>query len=91
MKNQSELTEQELLVQILSQLKELTKKLPDSNSPAQALGVMDTADLIQLLKITPRTAVDWRKRNILPYTKVGGKFFYLIKDVQEMMQKRFGK
>jgi predicted site-specific integrase-resolvase len=88
MKNNEYKSQEELLAEILKQLESIAQKLPADNSAAAQLGVIDNADLVQLLKITPRTAITWRKKKLLPHIKIGGKIFYRINDIETMLNKK---
>ncbi|MCR9012653.1 helix-turn-helix domain-containing protein [Gabonibacter chumensis] len=44
--------------------------------------------MCRLLNITKRTLQTYRDKRILPYTNVGGKFFYRGKDVAEYLKNR---
>jgi hypothetical protein len=47
---------------------------------------LDNADIMRLLKISKGTLCHWRRRGILPYTKLGHKFYYLLSDVEELVE-----
>jgi predicted site-specific integrase-resolvase len=44
-----------------------------------------------MLRITARTAAAWRKDGTLPHSKVNGKIFYRLSDIEKMMEKRAPK
>ena len=47
---------------------------------------LDNADLVRLLKISPRTIYNMRKKNILKFCKIGGKYYYPLKYIKRMMK-----
>lgn len=49
--------------------------------------LLDRQDLLQMFPISPRTLQYWRTKGMLPYSKIGGKIFYKMSDVQEMLRK----
>ncbi|WP_418915792.1 helix-turn-helix domain-containing protein [Alistipes ihumii] len=49
---------------------------------------MDSADVCRLLNITKRTLQSYRDKRILPYTNIGGKFFYRESDVAEYLRSK---
>lgn len=49
-----------------------------------------SAEVRQLLKISPGTLQNMRVRGILPYRKVGGSFFYHRNDIGNMMERSNG-
>ena len=40
------------------------------------MGYIDTYELLKLLQVTNRTVQRWRKSGRLPYSKLGGKYYY---------------
>lgn len=48
--------------------------------------ILDETDLCNLLHISKRHAADLRKEGILRYSKIGGKLYYLLSDVLEMIR-----
>ena len=44
---------------------------------------------MQKLGISRRTLQNYRDNGILPYSTVGGKFYYSIKDIEELMMKNY--
>ena len=49
---------------------------------------MDSLDVCLLLNVTKRTLQTYRDKKLLPYTSVGGKFFYRESDVAEYMKNK---
>ena len=74
---------QDLLISF-KQYQALTKRLDEINADVASLkfrslpdvGFIDTYELLKLLHVTPRTVQRWRKIGILPYSKVGGRYYY---------------
>lgn len=62
---------------VLERLDEITKDvtlIKDKTLPEA--GYIDNHDLMILLQITPRTLQRWRKNGLIPYRKLGSRFFY---------------
>ncbi|WP_278602812.1 helix-turn-helix domain-containing protein [Alistipes indistinctus] len=49
---------------------------------------MDSQDVCQTLGITKRTLQSYREKGIVPYSNVGGKFFYRESDVAAYLESR---
>ena len=49
---------------------------------------MDSADVCRVLNITKRTLQSYRDKGILPYTRIGGKFFYRESDLADYLERR---
>lgn len=47
--------------------------------------IYDNADVIQLLKISPRTLATWREQGTIRYSKIGSKIFYRREDIEELL------
>lgn len=50
---------------------------------------IDNADFIQLMKISKRTAQAWRDEGKISFSQVGGKIYYKMSDVQEMLNHNY--
>ena len=46
-------------------------------------------EIMQKLGISKRTLQNYRDNRILPYSAVGGKFYYNIRDIEELMAKNY--
>lgn len=46
----------------------------------------DNCDLARMLKVSPRTIYNMRKKNLLKYCKIGGKYYYPMKYIKRMMK-----
>jgi len=49
---------------------------------------LDSQDVCLLLNVTKRTLQTYRDKKLLPYTSVGGKFFYRESDVAEYLKSK---
>ncbi|WP_416991474.1 helix-turn-helix domain-containing protein [Alistipes indistinctus] len=49
---------------------------------------MDSQDVCQALGITKRTLQSYREKGIVPYSNVGGKFFYRENDIAAYLESR---
>ncbi len=50
--------------------------------------LLDNQDLCQLLHVDKRTLQRYRSKGILKYTRIGGKTFYTVEDVNELIRQR---
>ena len=88
MKNSEYQSDVELLREILTELKTINKKMSDGKQATNHTGIIDNADLIQILKITSRTANYWRDSGKLKFSKVGRKIYYQISDIEALVQRK---
>ncbi len=50
---------------------------------------LDNQDVLQTLHISKRTLQTFRKNGTLPYSKVHGKFYYKVSDIEELLQSNY--
>ena len=67
--------------------------LNDEDSVEQAIleDWIDNQDVMSRLHISVRTLQKLRSNGILPYTKVNGKIYYLRQDVEELLNRNYGR
>jgi len=64
--------------ELQSALQKQSKKLSDT--------WLDNQDVMELLKISPRTLQNLRDSKTLPFSKVGGKIYYKASDVENLLE-----
>jgi hypothetical protein len=50
---------------------------------------LDNQDVLQALHISKRTLQTFRKNGTLPYSKIQGKFYYKVSDIEELLQSNY--
>lgn len=50
---------------------------------------IDNQDVMQMLHISPRTLQTYRSNGTIPYSKVNGKFYYKVTDIEELLQANY--
>ncbi|RTL56344.1 MAG: DNA-binding protein [Sphingobacteriales bacterium] len=53
--------------------------------------LLDMQDILQLFKITSRTAHNWVRQGILQPIRIGGRIYFLESEVEEMIRRMRGK
>jgi hypothetical protein len=48
---------------------------------------LDNQDVMQLLKISPRSLQSYRDQGILPFTRLGGKIYYQAKAIEDLLER----
>ena len=46
---------------------------------------IDNAAFIQIMQISSSTAKNWRNKGIIPFTQIENKIYYLITDIQNVL------
>ena len=72
---------------IAEQVKELVGK---HYRPASEI-LLDDVDLRNLLKVSRRTALEYRKRKIFPFYKIDNKIYYILSEVIDGIKDKGGK
>ncbi len=55
------------------------------NSPEEVF--FDNQEFIQVMNISKRTALEWRTSGIIAFSQVGGKMYYRLADILQMLEK----
>lgn len=50
---------------------------------------IDNQDVLQLLHISKRTLQTLRANGTLPYSKIKGKFYYKVSDIEQLLQDNY--
>lgn len=56
------------------------------NSVASEAHYIDNCDLLKILQISQRTIIRWRNSGLLPFKKIGGRFYYRTDLVMEIFK-----
>ncbi|SFN38462.1 Helix-turn-helix domain-containing protein [Bizionia echini] len=51
--------------------------------------IFDNADVMQLFKISSKTASNWREEGILPYVQIKGKLYYKLSDIHAVIDQNY--
>lgn len=82
------------LANLSSDINELKAELQRLNrSAAQKFEAkwMDGQDVMFALKVSKRTLQTMRDTGILPYSRINGKFYYKVSDLEELLQKNYSR
>ena len=71
-------------------LEVLVKKLIDKNFRPASEIILDDVDLRNLLKISRRTSLEYRKKLVYPYYKLENKIFYILDEVIKGIKEKGG-
>ena len=50
---------------------------------------VDNQDVMQMLHISPRTLQTLRSNGTIPYSKIRGKFYYKVSDIEKLLQDNY--
>lgn len=48
---------------------------------------IDSQQVLQLLNIKKTTLKKWRRSGIIPFSKIGGKVFYSLKEIESLLSR----
>lgn len=75
---------------IITRLDEITKKL-SAKVKATNEAWLDNQEFMQLLKVSRRTAQNYRDSNLIAYAIIGNKIYYKLSDVEELLNRHYRK
>jgi len=75
---------------IVSKLDILTQRF-DAKQKQPKEQWLDNQELMQMLKISKRTAQHYRDTGVISFSQVGNKIYYKLSDIEEMLQKHYIK
>jgi hypothetical protein len=70
-----------------AKIEQLTREFRIRQIKDPCLILLDNADFIQLFKISPKTAQNWREEGLIEYAQVKGKIYYSLKDIQSFINR----
>lgn len=78
------------------QFQEISKRLDDISNRLSAKGTdpdqfVDNTDFLQLMKISKRTAQNWRDEGKIAFSQVGGKIYYRYGDIEELLKQHYNR
>jgi hypothetical protein len=76
--------------EILSRLKSIEKLLQKDRKP-RLNDLIDNSELLQMLKISPRTAQIWRNKGLIGWSKINGKLYYKASEIMQLHDKYYKK
>lgn len=79
---------QEQYNEIITRIDEIKSEIKGS-SKTNSDDFVDNADFIQLMKISKRTSQAWRDEGKIAFSQVGGKIYYKMSDVNELLSKNY--
>ena len=76
---------------LMHELQELRELLAEMNKYRFAEQYLDNQELTRLLKISIRTAQQWRDNGIIPFAQLGKKIYYRLSDLEKLFELEFTK
>lgn len=73
----------------IGSLREELKAEKVSNSKKLSETWLDNQEVMELLKVSPRTLQNMRDSLVLPYAKVGAKIYYKASDVETLLNENY--
>lgn len=74
-----------LLERFQTLLNTLEKRIPQDPE----LVLLDNADLLQLFKISHKTAQNWRDNKVIGYSQINNKIYYRLSDVNKFLDNNY--
>jgi len=77
------------LSQEIKELKVYIELIKQSRAERLKDSWLDNQDVMQALHISKRTLQTFRDNGTLPYSKVGGTFYYKVSDIEDVLQSNY--
>ena len=75
--------------EINNRLDEISKHLTGKQTDPDQF--VDNNDFLQLMKISKRTAQNWRDEGKIAFSQVGGKIYYRYGDIEELLKQHYNR
>lgn len=76
--------------EIVGKIEQINKRLSEKEKEPKEKW-LDNQELMQLLKISKRTAQHYRDSGLISFSQVGNKIYYKLSDVEELLKKHYNK
>lgn len=76
--------------EIVGKIEQINKRLSEKEKEPQEKW-LDNQELMQLLKISKRTAQHYRDSGLISFSQVGNKIYYKLSDVEELLKRHYNK
>lgn len=73
-----------------AELESLVRKIIEKNHRPASEIILDDVDLRNLLKISRRTSLEYRRKEIFPYYRLENKIYYILSEVIDGIKKKGG-
>lgn len=77
------------LSQQIKEIKMMIQLLRQSRAVVLNDSWLDNQEVLQLLHISLRTLQTLRSNGTLPYSKIRGKFYYKVSDIEQLLQENY--
>ena len=75
---------------LISKINDIHEKVNAKSAPKQEV-FLDNEEFIAMMKISRRTAQNWRDEGKISFSQVGSKIYYKLSDVEKLMQDYYNK
>ncbi|MCX7550888.1 helix-turn-helix domain-containing protein [Xanthomarina sp. F2636L] len=74
---------------LFERFQSLVNKLENNITQDPELILLDNADLLQLFKISHKTAQNWRDNNVIAFSQIGNKLYYRLSDINKLLDDNY--
>ncbi|MBT2623513.1 helix-turn-helix domain-containing protein [Chryseobacterium sp. ISL-6] len=79
---------------IMTRFDIMSEKIKENQNDLNSIDgeqLLDNQDVLQLLKISPRSLQRYRSNKKIPYYTISGKLYYKLSDVHQLIRDSFSK
>ncbi len=73
----------------IKEIKAQVHVIKQSRAEKLKLNWVDSVQAMQILNISKRTLHQWRSRGVLPYSRIQGKLYYKVSDLENLLEKAY--
>ena len=84
----------QMLLEVSSAIKEIKAQLlvmKQTRTEAFKQSWLDGQDVMLALKVSKRTLQTMRDTGILPYSRINGKFYYKVQDLEKLLESNYSR
>lgn len=78
------------LAEIATRIEEISKKLSTKEKTPKEVW-LDNQEFMQLLKVSRRTAQNYRDSNMIAFSIIGNKIYYKLSDIEDLLNRHYQK
>lgn len=76
--------------ELLNQISEIKNSLSEKQKNPSEIFV-DNQDFLDLMKISKRTAQNWRDTGVINFSQIGSKIYYRMSDIESLLDNNYNK
>ncbi|KAF0130033.1 MAG: hypothetical protein FD155_1819 [Bacteroidetes bacterium] len=72
--------------QLMSRIEQISAIVEKLKPPTKFI---DNSEFAQIMKISKRTAQNWRDEKVIAYSQIGAKIYYIMTDIEKLLESNY--